>query len=156
MIISHQLSTLEEYQAIVFSHSPVRGALIRYQARLDAIKGDQGRVSDDSMWSIKDLERQKECQTLVYELAKAQTKVTRYLSEDPSLETIEELSSEVDMLTDANRRIVDKYLKKESLYQDYLKSKSLLESDLKHILEVIFPDLTEEDRDLCLAELQTG
>lgn len=108
------------------------------------------------MWSIKDLERQKECQTLVYELAKVQTKVTRYLAEDPSTETIEELSSEVDMLTDANRRIVDKYLKKESLYQDYLKSKSLLESDLKHILEVIFPDLTEEDRELCLAELQTG
>lgn len=108
------------------------------------------------MWSIKDLERQKECQTLVYELAKVQTKVTRYLAEDLSTDLIEDLSSEVDMLAEANRRIVDKYLKKESLYQDYLKCKSLLESDLKHILEVIFPDLTEEDRELCLAELHTG
>lgn len=69
---------------------------------------------------------------------------------------VEDLASEVDMLTEANRRIVDKYLKKESLYQDYLMSKSLLETDLKHILDVIFPSLIEEDRELCLAELQTG
>ena len=91
MILSHQLSTLEEYQAIPIKDSSVRDSLIRYQGRLDAIKGDQGRVSDDSMWSVKDLERQKECQTLVYELAKVQTKVTRYLAEDLSTDMIEDL-----------------------------------------------------------------
>ena len=108
------------------------------------------------MWSIKDLERQKECQTLLSELAKVQSKVTKYLAEDVNSDLIDELSSEVDMLTEANRRIVEKYMKKESIYQDYLAIKTLLESDLKHIQEVIFPDLTEDDRELCLADFHTG
>jgi hypothetical protein len=76
MRLSHQLSTLEDSEAITHTDSSVRDALIRYQGRLEAIRGDQGRVSDDSMWSSKDLERQKECQTLINELAKVQTKLT--------------------------------------------------------------------------------
>jgi hypothetical protein len=57
MRLSHQLSTLEDSEAITHTDSSVGDALIRYQGRLEAIRGDQGRVSDDSMWSSKDLER---------------------------------------------------------------------------------------------------
>ena len=72
------------------------------------------------------------------------------------MDLVEDLASELDMLAEANRRIVDKYLKKDSLYQAYLLCKTLLEADLRHILDVLFPSLLEEDRELCLAELHTG
>jgi hypothetical protein len=72
------------------------------------------------------------------------------------MDLVEDLASEVDMCTEANRRIVDKYLRKDSLYQAYLLCKTLLEADLRHILDVLFPSLLEADRELCLAELHTG
>jgi hypothetical protein len=72
------------------------------------------------------------------------------------MDLVEDLASEVDMCTEANRRIVDKYLKKDSLYQAYLLCKTLLEADLRHILDVLFPSLLEADRELCLAELHTA
>jgi hypothetical protein len=72
------------------------------------------------------------------------------------MDLVEDLASELDMLAEANRRIVDKYLKKDSLYQAYLLCKTLLEADLRHILDVPFPSLLEADRELCLAELHTA
>ena len=83
------------------------------------------------------------------ELLKLESKLTQEIHGHES-----NLSSEIDMFCEANRRILDKYLRKDMIYLTYLRTHRSLQADLEHLRVFLLPSLTsEEDRLLCDQEL---
>ena len=66
------------------------------------------------------------------------------------------MRAEVEMFKEANRRIIEKYRRKEGVLSEYRKVKMELEEDIQHIVDVIVPSLKDEDKLVCLNELHTA